>query len=189
MLYQTFVSLTHWGRVMHICIGNLTIIGSDNGLLPGRCQAIIWTSARILLIRPLGTNFSENLICVQRVSFKKMHLKMSSPKWGSILSQAQCVKWSYVCCTLVSHGNTCCKVSPGLHIRRCTFYTAVSKQCVLHSNCLICRINVMKHAKHKSPQSPQTYSFMDHRGKQWIIFTAQHCLLKFSRTKIVGHLL
>ena len=33
--------LTHWGRVMHICIVNLTIIGSDNGLSPGRCQAII----------------------------------------------------------------------------------------------------------------------------------------------------
>ena len=25
---------THWGRVMHICISTLTIIGSDNGLLP-----------------------------------------------------------------------------------------------------------------------------------------------------------
>ena len=25
---------------MHICVGNLTIIGSDNGLLPGRRQAL-----------------------------------------------------------------------------------------------------------------------------------------------------
>ena len=33
--------LTHWGRVTHICVGNLTIIGSDNGLSPGRRQAII----------------------------------------------------------------------------------------------------------------------------------------------------
>ena len=40
--------LTHWGRVTHICVGNLTIIGSDNGLSPGRRQAIIWTSAGIL---------------------------------------------------------------------------------------------------------------------------------------------
>ena len=37
-------------------------IGSDNGLLPGRHQAIIWTNARILLIGPLGTNLSEILI-------------------------------------------------------------------------------------------------------------------------------
>ena len=33
--------LTHWGRVTHICVGNLTTIGSDNGLSPGRRQAII----------------------------------------------------------------------------------------------------------------------------------------------------
>ena len=36
-------ALTHWGRVMHICISKLTIIGSDNGLSPRRRQAIIWT--------------------------------------------------------------------------------------------------------------------------------------------------
>ena len=43
----------------------LTIIGSDNGLSPGRRQAIIWTNAGILLIGPLGTNFSEILIGIQ----------------------------------------------------------------------------------------------------------------------------
>ena len=52
-------SLTHLGRVTHICVGKLTIIGSDNGLSPERRQAIIWTNAGILLIRPLGTNSSE----------------------------------------------------------------------------------------------------------------------------------
>ena len=72
--------LTHWGRVTHICVGNLTIIGSDNGLLPGRPQAIIWTSATILLIGPLGTNFGEILIGIQTFSFKEMHLKLSSAK-------------------------------------------------------------------------------------------------------------
>ena len=50
---------THWGRATHICVGKLTTTGSDNGLSPGRRQAIIWTIAGILLIRPLGTNFSE----------------------------------------------------------------------------------------------------------------------------------
>ena len=54
-------ALTHWGRVTHICVGNLTIIGSDNGLSPERRQAIIWTNAGILLIPTLGTNFSEIL--------------------------------------------------------------------------------------------------------------------------------
>ena len=48
------------------------IIGSDNGLSPGRPQAIIWTNASILLIEPLGANFSEILIEVLTFSFKKM---------------------------------------------------------------------------------------------------------------------
>ena len=42
----------HWGRVTHICISGLTIIGSDNGLSPDRRQAVIWTNFEILLIGP-----------------------------------------------------------------------------------------------------------------------------------------
>ena len=72
--------LTHCGRVTHICVGELTIIGSDNGLSPERRQAIIWTNAGILLIGPLGTNFSEILIEIQTFSLKKIRLKMSSAK-------------------------------------------------------------------------------------------------------------
>ena len=73
-------ALTHWGRVTHICVSKLTIIGSDNGLPPDRRQAIIWTDAGILLIRTTGTNFSEILGEIHSFSFKKMHLKMSSAK-------------------------------------------------------------------------------------------------------------
>ena len=74
------VILTLWGQVTHICVTYLTIIASDNGLSPSRRQAIIWTNAGILLIRPLGTNFNEILIAVHTLSFKKMHLKMSCAK-------------------------------------------------------------------------------------------------------------
>ena len=73
--------LTHWGRVTHICVIKLTIIGSDNGLSPGRRQAIIWTNAGILLIRTLGTNFSEIPCEIHTFSFSKMHLKMPSATW------------------------------------------------------------------------------------------------------------
>ena len=73
--------LTHWGRVTHICVSKLTIIGSDNGLSPGRCQAINWTNAGILLIGPLGASFSESLVGIDTFSFKKMPLKTSSEKW------------------------------------------------------------------------------------------------------------
>ena len=78
---QGAYELTHWGLVTHICVDNLTIIGSDNGLSPGRHQAITWTNVGILLIEPLGTNFSEMLIEIHTFSFKKIHLKMSSGKW------------------------------------------------------------------------------------------------------------
>ena len=44
-------------------------------------EAIIWTNDGILLIGPLGTNFSEILVGIQTFSFNKMHLKMSSAKW------------------------------------------------------------------------------------------------------------
>ena len=81
-IYWTYILiLTHWGRVTHIWISKLTIIGSDNGLSPGRRQAITWTNVGILLIGPLGTNFSEMLIEIHTISFKKIHLKMSSGKW------------------------------------------------------------------------------------------------------------
>ena len=82
-IYMLFSKLTNWGRVTLICVSKLTIIGSDNGLSPGRRQAIIWINAGILLIRPLKTNFSEILIKIHIFSFKKIHLKTSSGKWRS----------------------------------------------------------------------------------------------------------
>ena len=73
--------LTHWGRVAHNSVNKLNIIGSDNGLSPGRRQTIIWTDAVILLIWPLGINFSEMSIEIHAFLFKKMHVKISSAKW------------------------------------------------------------------------------------------------------------
>ena len=73
--------LTHWGQVMHICISILlNIIASDNGLSPGKYQAIIWTNDGILLTGPRGTNFSEIFSEIWTFSFKIMHLNVSSAK-------------------------------------------------------------------------------------------------------------
>ena len=63
--------LIYCGQVGHICISNLTIIGSDNGLLLGLCQAIIWINGGILFEIPIE---------VHTFSFKKMHLNRSSAK-------------------------------------------------------------------------------------------------------------
>ena len=81
--------LTHWGRVMHICVDNLAVIGSDNGLSPGRRQAIIWTNDGILLIRPSGTNFSEVLIEIHIFHWRKCIWKCLEKV--AILSRPQCV--------------------------------------------------------------------------------------------------
>ena len=67
IIYSKF--LTDWGRVSHICVSKLIIVGSDNGFSLGRCQAIIWTNKGILLIEPLGTNFRQILIEIYIVSF------------------------------------------------------------------------------------------------------------------------
>ena len=99
-VFPVVTVLTHWGRVTHICVSKLTTIGSDNGLSPGRRQAIIWTNDGILLIRTLGTNFSEILSEIQSFSFKKMHLKMSSAKWrlfrlglNELKAQSRVLRW------------------------------------------------------------------------------------------------
>ena len=61
---------------MHICVSNLTIISSYNGLSSGQRQAIIWTNVEILLIRTLVANVSE----IHKFSLKKMYLDMSAKR-------------------------------------------------------------------------------------------------------------
>ena len=77
---QKYPGLVSW-QVTHIWVGKIIIIGSDNGLSPGRRQAIIWTNAGILLIGTLETNVNEISIEIHAFSFKKFHLKMLSGKW------------------------------------------------------------------------------------------------------------
>ena len=84
-------TLTHWGRVTHICVSNLTIIGSDNGLSPDRRQAIIWTNSGILLTGPLGTNFSEILIQNSKSFIQENAFESVVCEMAAILSRPQCV--------------------------------------------------------------------------------------------------
>ena len=68
------IILIHRGRVTHICVNKLAIIGSDNGLSPGRRQAIIWT------------NILE-CIFIQENAFESVVRKLAA-----VLSRPQCVK-------------------------------------------------------------------------------------------------
>ena len=93
ILHQVAISiLTHWGRVMHICVSKLTIIGSDNGLSPGRRQAIIWTNAGILLIWALETTFSEIVIEIQTFFIEEKAFEKVVCEKAAILSLPQRVK-------------------------------------------------------------------------------------------------
>ena len=83
-------TLTHWGRMTHICVSKLTTIGSDNGLSPGRHQAIIWTNDGVLLIGPLGTNVNENLIEIHTFSLKKCIWKYRLRSGGHFVSASMC---------------------------------------------------------------------------------------------------
>ena len=61
-------------KLLNGTVGKFTIIGSDNGLSPGRHQAIPWTNAGILLTGHLGTNCSKILIEIYTFSFWKCRL-------------------------------------------------------------------------------------------------------------------
>ena len=81
--------LTHWGRVTHICVSQLTIIASDNGLSTGRCQAIIRNNAGLWSIETLATNFNKIGSKIQPWN----ELEIVVCKMAANLSQPQYVKW------------------------------------------------------------------------------------------------
>ena len=75
MIYELF--FTQWGRVTHICVSKLTIIGSDSGLVPARHKPnqgwniLNWTPGNKLVeIQTL-----EHVVC----------------EMAAILSRPQCV--------------------------------------------------------------------------------------------------
>ena len=77
-----FVSmLTHRGRVTHIGVGNLAIIGSDNGLSPGRRQAIISTNAGVFFYLTLRDKLQWNINGNWCIFIREMYSKMSSVKY------------------------------------------------------------------------------------------------------------
>ena len=113
----------------HICVGNITIIGSDNGLSPGRRQVIFWISDGILWIRPLGTNFSEILIAFW---LKKMRLNVSSAKWRPIclgLNVLRALRQHYVDNRL--HRHVCSTKADKQRVRTMRFVVVTKTRLVL----------------------------------------------------------
>ena len=76
----------------YTCVSKLATIGLDNVLSPGRLQAIIWTSAGILLIESVGTNFGEILIGNYKVTLKNAFENVVR-KLAAILGRPQSIKY------------------------------------------------------------------------------------------------
>ena len=97
---QCWLILIHWGQVTHICIGNLTTIGSENGLSPGRRQSHYlnhcWKIVNCTLRNKLQWNFNQN----SNVFIHENALQNLICEMASTLPQPQCVnQWSSVAFT------------------------------------------------------------------------------------------
>ena len=85
------LSSTHSDRVMHICVRKLTIIRSDNGLSPGRHQAINWTNVGTLSIGQV----EQTSVKSYRNSYIFIHknvLENVVRKLATVLPRPRCVK-------------------------------------------------------------------------------------------------
>ena len=81
--------LTHWGRVTHICISKIAIVGSDNGLAPARRHYLnqCWNIVNWTLGNKFQWNLNRNLYTfIQENVFENVW------KMAAILSWPQCVK-------------------------------------------------------------------------------------------------
>ena len=92
----------------HICVNKIIISRSDNGLSPGRHQAIIWTNAGILHNNTwtLGNNIQWNFDRNWYIYVKENALEYVVCKMASISSRSQCVNVFLPNCIM-------CKCWPG----------------------------------------------------------------------------
>ena len=162
----------------HICVGKLTIIGTDNGLSHGRRRAIIWTNDGILLIRPIGTNFSEMLIGIQMFPFNKMYLKISSAIWRPFCLGLNVLTWGSVDNNLHRAWQwrymvdmTCQSSATKLFL----FFINISKKISRKNVLIILILCEAPHLRWVEPTSDQWSSSQSSSDKEWV------CMLALSR--------
>ena len=117
---STLTSLTRWGRVTHICVSRLTIIGSYTVCRMVGAMPFSQTNATILLIRTLWAYSSEILSEINAFlfTFNKMHMKTSCAKWRSfclglnVLTRKQWRRWSK---PVLDQATLCCILAPNHH--------------------------------------------------------------------------
>ena len=93
---DNYKALIHWARVTHICICKPYHNWFRLWLVAWTAPSHYLNNVGILLTGAFGINFSEMLIEIQTFSFKEMHLKMLSGKWGPSCLGLNVVKYSSV---------------------------------------------------------------------------------------------
>ena len=114
----------------------LSCVSLSMNTQPSVPLSLVQIMAGILLIRTLGTNFSEILSVIHAFSFKKMHLKMSSAKWRPF-----CLGLSVL---RLDHGTMVCAVCFVMFLVTFSLQAHILKRCGTMSNQLqICyQLNV-----------------------------------------------
>ena len=98
--FSWVVMLIHWRRVTHICVNEITIIGSDNGMSLGQRQAIIWWWNIInwTVWNKLQCNFNLNSnIFIQENAFENVHF-VSAPMWRLVFGIIRVVIFARILC-------------------------------------------------------------------------------------------
>ena len=90
-LYPATDSLTHWGRMTHICVSKLTIIGSDNWY---RLAGVKRLSEPMLGYYQLDRSKQTSVnSCI--FQFRKLHLQLSSGNWRPFFSASMCYLYAH----------------------------------------------------------------------------------------------
>ena len=110
-----------WGRVTHICISNLNIIGTDNGFFAGWCQAITWKRLQWNLNRNQYIFFHEN--ATENVVWK-MTAILSQPRYvkcsGFINSLCPSdAIWCHRSGSTLAQVMACCLMAPSHYLNQC----------------------------------------------------------------------
>ena len=109
--------LTHWSWLTHICVGNLTIIGLDDGLSPGhyliQCWSIVnwnitnkfqWNLKRNLYIF-IPKNALENVVCEMASICLGLNVLTLNVREPSYLGLTRSISWLLMPWLLTSPGH------------------------------------------------------------------------------------
>ena len=120
-------TLIDWGREtrIHVCVGNLTIIGSDNCLSPGRRHAIIWLRSFSYLGARLWNNIVKDFpfLCeIDYNGFREFVAQWGGPDLDDGFNYVW-IRHSFIRIVILAYFKSCI-IYLVLWILQITFYSA-----------------------------------------------------------------